>query len=102
MAKLTLNANPTFKAKVEIPVAGSDELGQVEFVFKHRTRDELDKWMSESAEDLQKVMEMATGWDLPEEFNETNVQMLLQNYFGAAAAIVTGYLNELMKPKKGN
>jgi hypothetical protein len=58
--------------------------------------------MNESADDLQKVMEMATGWDLPDEFNEANVNMLLQNYFGAAAAIVTGYLNELMKAKKGN
>lgn len=102
MAKLTLNANPTFKAKVGIPVPGSDELAEVEFIFQHRTRDELDKWMGESAEDLQKVLEMATGWDLPDKFNEANVKTLLQNYFGAAAAIVTGYLSELMKAKKGN
>lgn len=102
MAKLTLNPNPTFKAKVGIPVPGSDEPAEVEFTFKHRTKDELDAWMKESAEDLQKVMEMASGWDLSDKFNEANVQKLLQNYFGAAAAIVTGYLSELMKAKKGN
>lgn len=102
MPKLTLNANPTFKAKVGIPVPGSDELAEVEFVFKHRTKDALDAWMNESAEDLQKVMEMAEGWDLSEKFNEANVSKLLQNYFGAAPAIVTAYLGELLKAKTGN
>jgi hypothetical protein len=102
MAKLTLNANPTFKAKVGIPLPGSEEAAEVEFTFKHRTRDELDKWMAEPAEDLQKVLEMATGWDLPDKFTEPNVKKLLQNYFGAAGAIVTGYLAELMKAKTGN
>lgn len=102
MAKLTLNASPTFKAKVEIPVAGSDEAAEIEFVFKHRTRDDLDKWMNETGDDLQKVMDMASGWDLPDKFTDANVKTLLQNYFGAAAAIVTAYLGELMKAKKGN
>lgn len=102
MAKLTLKPDPTFKAKVGIPVPGSDEPAEVEFVFKHRTRDELDKWMSETGEDLQKVLEMASGWDLPDKFTDANVQKLLQNYFGAASAIVTGYLSELLKAKTGN
>lgn len=102
MAKLTLNPNPTFKAKVGIPVPGSDELAEVEFVFKHRTKDQLESWMGENGEDLQKVMEMVDGWDLPDKFNEANVKTLLQNYFGAAAAIVTAYIGELMKAKTGN
>lgn len=102
MAKLTLNAAPTFKAKVGILVPGSDEPAEVEFVFKHRTKDALEAWMNEPGEDLKKVMEMASGWDLPEKFTEANVSKLLQNYFGAAAAIVTAYINELMKAKTGN
>jgi hypothetical protein len=42
MAKLKLVANPTFRAKVGIPVAGGPEV-PVEFVFKHRTKTALDE-----------------------------------------------------------
>lgn len=102
MPKLTLNPNPTFKAKVGIPVAGAAEPAEVEFTFKHRTTEALELWMNESAEDLKKVLDMADGWDLPDEFTEENVKKLLQNYFGAATAIITTYLAELLKAKTGN
>lgn len=102
MAKLTLNANPTFTAKVGIPVPGSDELADIELTFKHRTKDELDSWMKEGGDDIKMILDMVSGWDLSEKFNDENVGKLLQNYQTAPAAIITVYLSELIKVKKGN
>lgn len=103
MARLTLNPNPTFKAKVEICIAGqAPEL--VEFTFKHRTRDELDELIKRtegmSIED--QVMEVACGWELADSFNAENVKLLAQNYITAPAAIRDKYITELIKAREKN
>lgn len=103
MARLNLNPNPTFNAKVEICQPGGEPVA-VEFTFKHRTRDEMDDFIKTltdlSIED--QVMAVASGWELVEPFNVENVKRLAQNYITAPAAIRDKYIAELIKAKEKN
>lgn len=103
MAKLTLVANPTFKAKVGVPVAGGSPV-EVEFVFKHRTKTALETWVASRAErsDVESVTDMASGWELAEEFNAANVETLIENYGGAGLAIFKAYVDQLVQARLGN
>ena len=110
MAKLQLAVNPTFKVKVAIPVAGSASI-DVEFVFKHRTKDALEAFVKarEGKSDVDTLKEMAAGWDVEGEdlgktadFNDDNIATFFQNYFGAPVAIYEAYLGELVKAKAKN
>lgn len=103
MAGLTLKANPTFKFKVGIPVPGAAPV-PVEFVFKHRTKSQLEAFIDSRAEktDIESVMEMVCGWDLEEAFDEEGVTLLLENYAGAALAIYLAYIEELLQAKRKN
>lgn len=103
MAKLKLIANPTFTTKVAIPVAGGDAIPMA-FTFKHRTRTELDAFGKGLAQqsDADAFLEMLTGWEFDEEFNKENIELLLQNYQGAAMAVYDTYKNELVKAKVKN
>lgn len=103
MAKLVLKANPTFVKKVGIPVAGG-ETADVTFTFRHRTKTGLQEFIAERPDksDAETVLDMAEGWDLEEEFNETNVTEMLENYAGSALAIYHAYINELLAAKVKN
>ena len=103
MAKLKLQPEPTFKAVVMIPAAGSSDL-PLEFTFKHRTRDQLRKFVEESAErdDADTILDMASGWELSDSFNKENVTLLVQNYTAAARAVFDKYLDELARARQKN
>lgn len=103
MAKLTLKAAPTFRAKVGIPVAGGASV-DVMFTFKHRTKTELVEFVSTRADktDEDSFLDMVTGWDLEDEFGPDAVKLLLENYIGAAVATYEAYKAELVKAKPGN
>ena len=77
MAKLQLNPNPTFTAKVLIPIPGGEPV-PVEFTFKHRDKAGLDKYLDDLRAMTDKdpvesnaagVMMAATGWELDDAFN---------------------------------
>lgn len=103
MPTLKLVAEPTFKSKVAIPVAGGRS-EEVEFEFKHRTRTDLAKWMEGAKDrtDADSVMGTVIAWDLEDKFTKANVERLLENYHGAARAIASTYLSELMALRLGN
>lgn len=103
MAKLKLIAEPTFRAKVGIPTAGGEAI-DVEMTFKHRTKTQLDEFVNSRADkpDSESFMEMVTGWELPDEFNRENVDLLLENYIGAALATYRVYIDQLVQAKLGN
>lgn len=102
MTKLSLIANPTFKAKVGIPIAGGNPV-EVEFIFKHRTKTELDKWLAiEHKSDVNVILDVASAWDLQEPFDESNVSILCQNYIGSSREIIKKYVEELTQAKLGN
>ena len=101
--KFSLSVKPTFKAKVAVPVPGQTaEL--VEFTFKGRTRDEFKELIDgmKDRDDVDVIMDIASGWELEEAFDAENVEILTQNYLGAARAIIEKYLSELTQARLGN
>lgn len=103
MAKLKLNPDPTFQAKVGIPVPGA-ATADVGFTFKYRDRDVLQKWIEDTreAKDADCVSDCVLGWDLDDEFNAENVDRLCRSYPGAAREIVGKYIRELAGIRQGN
>lgn len=103
MAKLKLVANPTFQAKVGIPVAGGDAV-DVLLTFKHLTKTGLDAFIKSRAgkPDVDSFMAMVCGWDLDDEFNKENVELLLENYIGASLETYRVYIDQLVKAKAKN
>jgi hypothetical protein len=103
MAKLKLIADPKFPARVDIPVAGSEPV-TVEFTFKHRTKKQLGEFMASRSgkTDVECILEMCSGWEMDDLFDAYNVELLIENYGGAALAIYRTYLDQLTKVKAGN
>lgn len=103
MAKLVLQPNPRFKGKVEIPVPG-EEPATVEFTFIHRTKSALHEFGNSriGVGDITTFLEMVCGWDLEEEFNTENVELLLQNYINVPLTTFHEYVNLLMHGKSKN
>lgn len=103
MAKLKLQPNPTFTAKVAIHVPG-EEPAEVEFTFKHRNREELKSFAAgmKDREDVDIIMDMASGWELADAFTKDAVALLVANYFAAPDAIFQAYLQELTRAKEKN
>ena len=101
--KIKLCAEPTFKAPVQIPVPGAGPT-PVEFTFKHRTREQVLAWLGDTQEsgDVKTVQDVASGWELDDEFNAENIGTLCSNYAGAGFAIVQTYLDELRGARAKN
>ncbi|WP_447855507.1 phage tail assembly chaperone [Enterobacter sp. WI-ESBL-E8] len=100
--KFTLQPKPTFKANVTIPRAG-DEDGVLTFTFNHKPLKELadlEKLEGKTATDF--LMEIISGWALPDAFNAENLSVLLQNYPAAMKAIPETYYRELMGQREKN
>jgi hypothetical protein len=100
---LKLKPDPTFFAKVSIPVPGAKP-ASVKFQFRHKTKDEAEKWRQsvDGRDDVELILDIACGWDLAEAFDEENVGFLVQNYIGAGIAVVRTYLEELAGARLGN
>lgn len=103
MAKLQLTASPTFKCNVLIPVPGKKPV-PVEFNFKGRTKDEFKAFIDTlgDREDVDMILDIATGWELEEAFGRDSVELLLQNYLGSARVIIEKYIGELTAARLGN
>lgn len=103
MAKIKLDAEPTFSCDVGIPVPGSGTQ-PVKFTFKHRTRPEVNAWGQEvkDADDLTAVKGCVVGWELDDEFSDANIAKLCDNYAGAGFAIITAYFEELRGARAKN
>jgi hypothetical protein len=123
MAKLTLNGNPTFKAKVGIPVPGSEPV-DVEFEFKHKTRTEFAAYISAARlpedapevtidnletvtaesikRDAKRIMEIAVGWELDDPFTTESVESFINKYDGSSPEIMATYGRELQQAKRKN
>lgn len=102
-AKFVLTAAPTFKRAVAIPVAGGKD-ANIEFTFKHRTRDQFKEFVEGigGREDVEVIMDIASGWELEDAFDDNNIEELTQNYLGSARAIIETYINELTNARLGN
>lgn len=120
--QFSLNPNPTFDVPVFIPAPGQEPKPLV-FTFKHMDRQKfsdflksLDAAMFNSGDekldeinidsvievDVGFVMQIASGWELKDEFNEENIRILLRNYFAASRTIVRTFIDALTVAKEKN
>lgn len=101
--KFKLEASPTFKAKVSIPVPGG-KAEKVEFTFRHRTRKEFLAWLStiENKEDPDIVLDVASGWELEDPFDREHIEKMCENFMGSAKAVLDVYLAENAGARLGN
>ena len=103
MAKFALTANPTFSAKVGFMPAGGEPV-DVLLTFKHRTKTALAEFrvVLLDRDDVTNFLDMVNGWDLLDEFNRANVELLLENHIGVAVATYKAYFEELQQHRRGN
>ena len=103
MAKFKLVADPTFKCKVLIPRAGQED-GEIELTFKHYIKDTLIELENElqNKPEIDFVMKLVSGWNLNEEFNKENMNILLNNYPAAIRAIMSSYYKEMLGQREKN
>lgn len=103
MATFKLEANPTFKAKVLIPVPG-EKVAEVEFIFKHRTQKAFDEWLetADGKTNVDVTMDIACGWELADPFDAESIEKLFQNYMGSPKALINTYISELTSARLGN
>lgn len=102
MARLKLNPDPTFLAKVEVPVPGGT--ADIACTFKYRDRAQAKAWHEArlEAEDVDVLLDVLVAWDLDDELNRENVERLCNAYPGASLAILHRYARELNGIRQGN
>lgn len=97
--------NPTFKGKVHIHVPGEAKPAVITFVFKHKTRAQLDEFQAwaKGKPDEDVIQEIAEGWDVEGlEFDRDGLTTLCQNHHSAPERIVQAYWSELTGARLGN
>ena len=69
-----------------------------------RTKKQLEEFVLSRADqsDAASFMAMVVGWELEDEFGPPAVDLLLENYIGAAVATYRVYLRELVEGKAKN
>ena len=99
-----LQPNPTFSAKVAIPVAG-DVAQEMGVTFAHKGKAEIKAFLDQAAgrEDIDSLSEIVVGWDgVDADFSRDNLAILLDAYPGAALALLTAWVEELGKAVQKN
>lgn len=93
--KINLNTIPTFSAVAHIPVPG-DGTAPIKLTFKYRDREAFKEFMDvlKSSEDVEMIMDIASGWDLDDPFDKAHVEKLVAKYIGAPRAILETYISE--------
>lgn len=94
--KLTLARLPDFKLPVKFTMPNGEE-GSIVFTVRHMPANEFhDLYTSEAVvKDHEFIMNLATGWDLEEEFNAENAQLMVELFPGSAIALAGTYLQAL-------
>jgi hypothetical protein len=103
VAKISVASVPhAFKGKVKVP--HPDGALELQLVFKHRTRKQLEAWCAETERsDIDTVLSCVEGWENVEEpFERGVVEKFLDDYHAAGGAIVDAYIDQLVRGRRGN
>ena len=103
-ADLPLTPEPTFRAKVDIPVPGKKP-HKLELIFKWRDLDEFRVWfdgIGNYESDTDAIMDIASGWDHKLPFERENVEKIVKGYIGSAGAVIQKYMQENTGARQGN
>lgn len=101
-----LNPAPEFDCDVSIPVPGR-EPATLTLVFRHKSREDVAAYFTALA-NTEKVtagvlLGIVCGWrNCDAEFNEDNLQKLIDNYHGSVRAIFQAYGTELAEGRRKN
>ena len=103
---LKLQPNPTFTAKVGIPVPGGEPV-QIKLTFKHMTRAALEQFLTgeEAAKrsDVDTVLAIVDAWDgVDAPYNRESVDAALSQYHAFARSVVSAWVTELTQARLGN
>lgn len=99
----TLEPNPTFTAPVSIPLPGG-EAATIDITFRHMGREALRRFLDRVKDmpDAEAAEEIIADWSGvaaaggdPSPSSAENIMALLDNYHGAALAILQTYIREL-------
>jgi len=101
--KSLLSIAPKSEFTAQVAITNPDrEPELVEFTFKYRDREALDKWATDLSSapktddaigsDVKMVMDCATGWELADDFTESNVRQLLVMHPAAAINVYQTYI----------
>lgn len=92
--KVTLGRLADFKLPVEFNMPNGDK-AQIVFTVRHMKASEMQDLYNTERSDSQMIMDIATGWNIEEEFTEENTKELVDLYPGAALALAGAYLGAL-------
>jgi hypothetical protein len=102
-----LQPKPTFKMDVMIPTVQGE--GKIKFEFKYMGRKAVKAFMDslgdgESArEDKDALLDVIEGWEgVDQKFSPEALEVLLDNYHGAAKAIFDAFIRGLFEGKQKN
>lgn len=105
-----LTPNPTFPAKVKIPVPGG-AVQILELEFKYLPRKEFLSFVKKMEEAVKNkdddkgttlLFSVIKGWNVDADLNRKNFDRLSDNYPFAAIEIYLTYLKEINRAKAGN
>ena len=103
-----LQPKPTFTKEVVLTVPGGGE-GKFKGVFQHKGKTELREFFASISNpekprpDIDSVLEVLVGWEgVDQKFSKENVELMLENYFGAAIAILNAYSTGYFEAKEKN
>ncbi|MGE3596639.1 MAG: phage tail assembly chaperone [Dehalococcoidia bacterium] len=99
-----LKPNPTFFAKVDIPVPGSDP-ASLDIEFRHMRREDAAEFARGLGErdPMESLRQVVVGWKgVAEEFSDGALAELHANYAGAADRILAAYFDELRGARRKN
>lgn len=94
--KLTLARLPDFPLPVVVTLPNGDE-AHMTFKVKHVSATEFQELYSAErvVSDHELIMNLASGWNLEDEFNEENAKKLVSFYPNAALVLASSYLKAL-------
>lgn len=101
---LKLQPNPTFDAKVMVPVVGGPD-EEITLTFRHKGVAAIKEFAerAKTADDVDSVSELVAGWNgVDAEFNRDNLAQLLDAYPSLSARIIEAWFNEIASAKTKN
>ena len=86
---------PDFPLNVKFNMPNGVE-AEIKFTVKHRTGSEIQElYAREEIKDSEFITEIASGWDLADEFNDANAKILVDKFPASALALTQAYMAAL-------
>lgn len=86
---------PDFPLSVKFKMPNGVE-AEIKFTVKHKSGSEIQAmYAREDIKDFEFITEIASGWDLDDEFNNENAKKLVDNFPASALGLTQAYMAAL-------